>query len=216
MIAAIYALAEGLFLVLLGVPLAGPLAVIVFFGRFIPYIGGLVTSILMLSVTLATQGSTDAVILLVLIAILSRHPGQVPHAGRSITGPSTSTRPLALIALPAGYALAGIVGLFIAIPVVAFVLATSSAVDLDPGHRTRASIARSRTQLVPVWLDRLGQLSWRSLVAIGLLGVCIAAAVQVPIVVLPLVLGVVLAATLAPLAKCSREAGLEPRAGGSR
>ena len=42
-IAVIYAVAEGLFLVLLGVPLAGPLAVIVFFGRFIPYIGGLVT-----------------------------------------------------------------------------------------------------------------------------------------------------------------------------
>ena len=62
-IAAIYAVAEGLFLVLLGVPLAGPLAVIVFFGRFIPYIGSLVTSILLLSVTLATQGTTDAVIL---------------------------------------------------------------------------------------------------------------------------------------------------------
>ena len=40
-IAAVDAVAEGLFLVILGVPLAAPLAVIVFFGRFIPYIGGL-------------------------------------------------------------------------------------------------------------------------------------------------------------------------------
>ena len=41
-----------------------PLAVIVFFGRFIPYIGGLITTILLLLVTLATAGTTAAVILL--------------------------------------------------------------------------------------------------------------------------------------------------------
>ena len=50
-IAAVDAVAEGLFLVILGVPLAAPLAVIVFFGRFIPYIGGLITTLLLLLVT---------------------------------------------------------------------------------------------------------------------------------------------------------------------
>src|SRR4029079_6565769 len=50
-IAAFDGAAEGLFLLVLGVPHALPLAVIVFFGRFIPYIGGLVTTLLLLSVT---------------------------------------------------------------------------------------------------------------------------------------------------------------------
>ncbi len=61
--------------------------------------------------------------------------------------------------------------------------------------------------MVPIWLDRLGQVSWRMLVALALLGVAIAAAVQVPIVVIPLVLGVVLAATLTPLAGALRRRG---------
>ena len=204
-IAVIYAVAEGLFLVLLGVPLAGPLAVIVFFGRFIPYIGGLVTSILLLSVTLATQGTTDAVILVILIAILNVIAGK--FVTPVIYHRTVDIHPaLALIALPAGYALGGIVGLFIAIPVVAFVLATSSAVisilDIAPERRSRGA-----DPLVPVWLDRLGQLSWRSLVVIGLLAVVIQVAVQVPIVVLPVTLGVVFAATLAPLSKSLEKRG---------
>ena len=60
---------------------------------------------------------------------------------------------------------------------------------------------------MPIWLDRLGQLSWRLLVSIALLGVAVAAAVQVPIVVIPLVLGVVLAATLTPLAGALQRRG---------
>ena len=37
-----------LFLTILGVPLAGPLAVLVFLGGFIPYIGGFMTTTIML------------------------------------------------------------------------------------------------------------------------------------------------------------------------
>jgi putative heme transporter len=204
-IAAIYALAEGLFLVLLGVPLAGPLAVIVFFGRFIPYVGSLLTSVLVLSVTLATQGSTDALILLILISILSFITGK--FLTPVIYHRTVDIHPaLALIALPAGYALGGIIGLFIAIPVVAFVLATSRAIisilGIAPEPRSPGA-----DQIVPVWLDRLGQLSWRSLVVLALLAVVIQAAVQVPIVVLPVTLGVVLAATLAPLSKSLERRG---------
>jgi len=63
---------------------------------------------------------------------------------------------------------------------------------------------------VPVWLDRLGQWSWRLLVAIGLLAVTIAVVVQVPLVVIPLVLGIVLAATLAPLGARLERRGWSP------
>ena len=204
-IAAFDGAVEGLFLVLLGVPLAGPLAVIVFFGRFIPYIGGLVTTILLLIVTLASQGPTTALILLILISILNLIQGK--FLAPVIYHKTVDIHPaLALIALPAGAALAGIVGLFVAIPVVAFVLAVSHAaitvLGVEPAHREPDS-----TALVPVWLDRLGQLSWRLLVSLALLAVGVAAAIQVPIVVIPLVLGIVLAATLAPLAGYLRRRG---------
>jgi predicted PurR-regulated permease PerM len=204
-IAAFDAVAEGVFLVLLGVPLAGPLAVIVFFGRFIPYIGGFVTTVLLLLVTLASQGTTAALILLILISILNIIQGK--FLAPVIYHKTVDIHPaLALIALPAGAALAGMVGLFAAIPVVAFVLAVSSAAISVLGVEP-ARGAAGHDQVVPIWLDRLGQISWRLLVSLALLGVAIAAAVQVPIVVIPLVLGIVLSATLAPLAAILRRRG---------
>ena len=204
-LAAVDGIAEGLFLVILGVPLAAPLAVIVFFGRFIPYIGGLVTTILLLIVTYASQGATAALILLILISILNIIQGK--FLAPVIYHKTVDIHPaLALIALPAGAALAGIVGLFAAIPVVAFVLAVSGAAVTVLGvEPTR--VTSERNPMVPIWLDRLGQVSWRMLVSLALLGVAIAAAVQVPIIVIPLVLGVVLAATLTPLAGALRRRG---------
>jgi predicted PurR-regulated permease PerM len=204
-IAAFDGVAEGLFLVILGVPLAAPLAVIVFFGRFIPYIGGFVTTVLLLLVTLASQGPTAAVVLLILISILNIIQGK--FLAPVIYHKTVDIHPaLALIALPAGAALAGMIGLFAAIPVVAFILAVSHAAVSVLGVEPARAPAQPGS-VVPIWLDRLGQLSWRLLVAIALLGVAIAAAVQVPIVVIPLVLGVVLASTLAPLAALLRRRG---------
>ena len=52
---------------LLGVPLAAPLAVIVFLGRFIPYIGGLITTGIVLLVALGHRGNDRRIVLLVLI-----------------------------------------------------------------------------------------------------------------------------------------------------
>ena len=195
-LAAVDGIAEGLFLVILNVPLAGPLAVMVFFGRFIPYIGGFVTTVLLLLVTLGTAGSTAALILLVLITILNVIQGK--FLAPVVYQKTVNIHPaIALIALPAGAALAGMLGLFVAIPVAAFVMAVVGAFISILG--TEASAGSPRRSVVPVWLDRLGQLSWRLLVSIGMLAVVIGAATQVPIVVIPIVLGVVLAATLAPL-----------------
>ena len=195
-LAAVDGIAEGLFLVVLGVPNAATLAVIVFFGRFIPYLGGLFTTILLLIVTLGSAGSTAALILLVLIGILTFIQGK--FLAPVIYHKTVDIHPaIVLVALPAGAAIAGVIGLFAAIPVVAFALAVAralvSVLGVEPASRP------STNPLVPIWLDRLGQWSWRLLVSIGLLAVFIAAAVQVPIVVLPVILGVVLAATLAPL-----------------
>jgi predicted PurR-regulated permease PerM len=195
-IAAFDGIMEGLFLLLLGVPNALALAVIVFFGRFIPYVGGLVSTIILLFATLATTGQTQAVILLVLIAILNVIQGK--FLAPIIYHKTVHIHPaIVLIALPAGAALAGIIGLFAAIPVVAFVLAIVGALVSILG--VEPTTQASSNPMVPIWLDRLGQWSWRLLASIGLLAVFIAVIVAVPIVVIPLVLGIVLAATLAPL-----------------
>ncbi len=195
-LAAIAGLSQGAFLVLLGVPFAGPLAVLVFLGRFIPYLGGLVTTVVLLLVTLATAGSGPALVLLALIAILDVILGK--FVAPVVYSRTVHIHPaLVLVALPAGAAVAGTIGLFAAIPFVAFVMAiVGSVVDV---LGVEPSTEGSDDLLVPLWLDRLGQWSWRLLVVAGLFTVLIAAMIQVPIVVYPVVLGIVVASTLLPL-----------------
>ena len=117
-LAAVMAVVEFVFLVILGVPLAAPLAVLVFLGGFIPYVGGLITTIVLVAVTAGSNGTQAAVILLVLIGILTFIRGKVLQP--MIYGRSVDLHPaVVLLALPVGAAVAGVVGLFAAIPVVA-------------------------------------------------------------------------------------------------
>ncbi len=195
-LAAMAGLSEGVFLVLLGVPFAGPLAVMVFLGRFIPYLGGLVTTVALFLVTLAALGSGPALILLALIAILDVILGK--FVAPAVYNRTVHIHPaVVLLALPAGAAVAGTIGLFAAIPFVAFVMAiVGSVVDVlgvEPANEPSGDL------LVPLWLDRLGQWSWRLLVVAGLFAVFVAAVIQIPIVVYPLILGIVVASTLLPL-----------------
>ena len=67
---------------------------------------------------------------------------------------------------------------------------------------------------MPDWLDVLAQWSWRLLVGIALLAVAVAAVVQVPTVLLPIVLAAVLASTFAPLMQALRRRGWGNSAGG--
>jgi predicted PurR-regulated permease PerM len=203
-LAATDAISDFIFLMLLGVPLAGPLAVLVFVGGFIPYLGGFLSTTVLVLVTWSTNGPTDVVILLVLIAIMNIIQGNI--LAPMIYGKSLEVHPaLVLIALPAGAALFGVMGLFAALPILAFALAIAPAfvlaLDIDPAQRS------AHSGLVPTWLDRLGQWSWRALVAIGLGAVVVAAAVRIPLVLLPVILGVVLAATLDPSADALRRRG---------
>ena len=203
-LAATDAISDFIFLLILGVPLAGPLAVLVFVGGFIPYLGGFIATTVLVLVTLATNGPTDVVILLALITIMNLIQGNL--LAPVIYGQALDVHPaIVLVALPIGAALFGILGLFAALPVVAFGLAIAPAIvfalDLDPEDRTR------RSGYVPVWLDRLAQWSWRGLIVIGLVAVAVAAAVRVPTVILPVILATVLAATLDPVADALRRRG---------
>jgi putative heme transporter len=197
------AISDFIFLWLLGVPLAGPLAVLVFFGGFIPYVGGFVTTSICVLVTLTTQGPQAVVLLLLGITVMNIIQGNL--LAPIIYGKTVHIHPaIVLMALPAGAALWGIVGLFAVIPVVALIMAvTGSLIEV-------IAPASEGGSLIPGWLDRVAQWSWRLLVVLALLGAGIALAVQLPAVVIPIVLAIVIAATLSPLARRLRDRGWRP------
>jgi predicted PurR-regulated permease PerM len=132
-VAAIHAIVVGVALWIMGVPLAFPLAVLVFLAAFVPLVGLLVAGMLAIIVTLATRGWVDAVILLGVLVIedqLEAHLLQPQVVGRVIR-----LHPLAVIlSLAIGGVLAGIPGVVVAIPVVAVI--TRALPELrrrDPG-----------------------------------------------------------------------------------
>lgn len=116
-VAAIHAIVVGVALSVMGVPLALPLALLVFLAAFVPLIGLLVAGALAILVTLAANGWVDAVILLGILIIedqLEAHLLQPQVVGRVIR-----LHPLAVIlALAVGAVLAGIPGAVVAVPVI--------------------------------------------------------------------------------------------------
>ena len=120
LVAAIHGIVVGVALWIMGVPLAVPLAVIVFLAAFVPLVGLLVAGALAIVVTLATKGWLDAVILLGILIIedqLEAHLLQPQVVGKMIR-----LHPLAVIlSLAAGGVLAGIPGAVVAVPIVAVI-----------------------------------------------------------------------------------------------
>jgi predicted PurR-regulated permease PerM len=188
------AISDWLYLTVMGVPLASPLAVMVFLFGFVPYIGSVVAAAILLLVTLATKGALAAAILLGLI--VATNIGRKRVLGNSIYGGAVPVHPaLVIVALPVGAALFGLPGLIGAVPVVIF------AESVAPAIVEALSIAKERARpdgLVPTWLDRLAQWSWRGLVVLGMLALVVQVAVTVPGVIIPVVLALILAATFAP------------------
>jgi predicted PurR-regulated permease PerM len=136
-VAAIHAVVVGVALWIMGVPLAVPLAVLVFLAAFVPLVGLLVAGALAIVVTLATKGWVDAVILLGILIVedqLEAHLLQPQVVGKMIR-----LHPLAVIlSLAAGGVLAGIPGAVVAVPIVAVItralpeLRRSEPDDLGP------------------------------------------------------------------------------------
>jgi putative heme transporter len=110
----------GIGLLILGIPLAVPLAVLIFFGALFPLVGALVTGGLAVLVALADGGLGSALIVLALIVIVQQVEGNVLQP--IIIGRATALHPLVVIlAITAGALLLGILGAFLAVPVAAIV-----------------------------------------------------------------------------------------------
>lgn len=132
----------GIGLVVLGVPLALPLAVLTFFGGFVPIIGAFVVGALAVLVALVTTGTTTALIVLAIIFAVQQIEGNVLQP--ILQGRSLRLHPgLVLVAVAAGSGLYGIAGAFLSVPfaaVVAVVLRyLGEVIDGRPAEQARAA-----------------------------------------------------------------------------
>ncbi|MGE2717409.1 AI-2E family transporter [Mycolicibacterium litorale] len=119
LVALVDAVGIGTGLAIMGVPLALPLASLVFLGAFVPLVGAVVTGFLAVIVALLTKGLVVALITLGLILAVQQLEGHVLQP--LVMGRAVSIHPLAVVlAIAGGGVLAGIVGALLAVPAVAF------------------------------------------------------------------------------------------------
>lgn len=131
------AAAQFALMTILGLPLAWPLAVLSFLGGYIPYIGPFITTSLAFLVTVATGSSTDVAIMFVFTLVINIVQGNI--VAPLVYGKAVSIHPaVVLLAIPAGSAIAGIAGMFLAVPVVG-ILATSWRIVLHVFAREPAT-----------------------------------------------------------------------------
>ncbi|MFC5675890.1 AI-2E family transporter [Aeromicrobium endophyticum] len=114
------ALIIGIGLAILGSPLALPLAVITFFGGYIPIIGAFVSGGVAVLVTLVTNDYKDALIALLIVVAVQQLEGNV--LSPVLQGKTMNLHPaVVLLSVTAGGSLFGITGAFLAVPVAASV-----------------------------------------------------------------------------------------------
>lgn len=103
---------------ILGVPLVLPLAVLVFFGAFVPYIGAFLSGLAAVLVGFAAGGFGQALAVLALIVVVQQVDGNIiqPLIMGRVTRLSAFT---VIVAVTAGAALLGVLGAFLAVPVAA-------------------------------------------------------------------------------------------------
>lgn len=119
-IAVIHGVVIGTALLLLGAPLPLPLAILVFLGSFVPFVGALVAGGISVLVTLSALGLFPAIILLAVLVAenqLEAHVYQPLIVGRYVR-----LHPLAIgLSFAVGVILAGVFGAIVAVPLAAVV-----------------------------------------------------------------------------------------------
>ncbi len=120
LVALVDAVGIGTGLAIMTVPLALPLASLVFLGAFIPLVGAVLTGLLAVLVALIAKGWVYALITLGLIIAVNQLEAHVLQP--LVMGRAVSIHPLAVVlGISTGGVLAGIVGAFLAVPTIAFV-----------------------------------------------------------------------------------------------
>src|SRR5690348_774886 len=143
LVALVDAVGIGTGLAIMGVPLALPLASLVFLGAFIPLVGAVVAGFFAVVVALIAKGLIYALITLGLIIAVQQLEGHVLQP--LVMGRAVSIHPLAVVlAIAGGGVLAGIVGALLAVPAVAVLnSAIRVLVAPDPAAEEAAQEAES-------------------------------------------------------------------------
>ena len=117
------AVTQFVIMAVLGLPLALPLAVLSFFGGFIPYIGSFITTGLAFLVTVATGSSTDIIVMGIFTIVFNIVTGNI--VAPLVYGKAVNLHPaIVLLAIPAGSAIAGVIGMFLVVPFLGVVATT--------------------------------------------------------------------------------------------
>jgi predicted PurR-regulated permease PerM len=102
------------------VPLALPLAVLVFIGSFIPVVGALVTGAIAVLLALVANGPVNALIMLAIVLLVQQLESHILQP--LVMGKAVALHPVAVIlTVAAGSYLAGIPGALFAVPILAVV-----------------------------------------------------------------------------------------------
>ncbi len=163
----------GIGLAIIGVPFVLPLAVLTFFGAFIPIIGAILAGVAAVLVALAAEGVGAAIGVGVLVLAVQQLEGNL--LAPLIVGRAVSLHPaVILVAVAIGATLWGILGAFVAVPVttVGFTLVdyyttTRPNARRAPAQRSAAPLKGAQgtmeREVSPSWALRALRSRWRGL-----------------------------------------------------
>lgn len=152
LVALVDAVGIGVGLAVMGVPLALPLASLVFMGAFVPLVGAVVTGFVAVIVALIAKGWIYALITLGLIIAVQQLEGHVLQP--LVMGRAVSIHPLAIVLVIAGGAvLAGIVGALLAVPALAFLNSAIRVLVADDPAAEEASLEAEDEPLISADAD---------------------------------------------------------------
>jgi putative heme transporter len=135
-VAVVDAVAIGIGLVVLRIPLAVPLAALVFLGAFVPIIGAVVTGGVAVLVALVAQGPVSALIVLAIIVGIMQLESHILQP--LLLGRAVKLHPLAVIlAIAAGLLTAGIAGALLAVPLLAVLNSGIRSLRSEADRHTR-------------------------------------------------------------------------------
>jgi len=139
LVALVDAVGIGTGLAIMGVPLALPLASLVFLGAFIPLVGAVVSGFLAVIVALLAKGFVYALITLGLIIAVQQLEAHILQP--FVMGRAVAIHPLAIVlVIAAGGVLAGIVGALLAVPLLAFLNAAIRVLVAEDSAREAAEL----------------------------------------------------------------------------
>lgn len=128
-IAAVDAVGIAIGLLIVGVPLVLPLALLIFIGGFFPLVGAVAAGLVAVLVALVDGGLINALIVLGIVIAVQQVEGNVLQP--AIMGQSVPLHPLViLVVITAGAVLAGVVGAFLSVPIAGVISAVGNELRL--------------------------------------------------------------------------------------